>query len=173
MNLRLLLLTFIPSVSAWCHETLTDTLQTDSLHGYRLQEVVKIGHYKEDKLRSAQMGMTVMSQQAIKSVPTLFGEADVIKALQLQPGVSAGTEGFAGMFVRGGENDENMFLIDGSPVYQMNHVGGLFSAYNAEAINHLTFYKGAFPARYGGRLSSVTDISIKPEATKSGKAILP
>ena len=161
MNLKLFLLTFIPSVSAWCHETLTDTLQTDSLHGYRLQEVVKIGRYKEDKLRSAQMGMTVMDYRSLKSVPTMFGEADVVKALQLQPGVSAGTEGFAGMFVRGGENDENMFLIDGSPVYQMNHVGGLFSAYNAEAINHLTFYKGAFPARYGGRLSSVTDISIK------------
>lgn len=102
-----------------------------------------------------------MDYNAIKSIPTLFGEPDIIKALQLQPGVSAGTEGFAGMFVRGGENDENMFLIDGTPVYQMNHLGGLFSAYNADAIDRMAFYKTAFPARYGGRLSSVTDISMK------------
>lgn len=163
MNLKPLLFAGIlySSVPAWCHTTLKDTLQTDSLRSYHLQEVIKIGHYKTDKLQSSQMGMSVMDYHAIKNVPTLFGEADVIKALQLQPGVSAGTEGFAGMFVRGGENDENMFLIDGSPVYQMNHLGGLFSPYNAEAIHHITFYKGAFPAHYGGRLSSVTDISVK------------
>ena len=105
--------------------------------------------------------MTVMDDNAIRNVPTLLGEPDVIKALQLQPGVSAGTEGFAGMFVRGGENDENLFLIDGCSIYHTNHLGGLFSPFNANAVSHLTFYKSAFPARYGGRLSSVTDLSMK------------
>lgn len=138
----------------------SDEIPNDTLRTVHIQEVVKIGH-RADKMTTPQMGMTVMNRDAIKRVPTLFGEADVVKALQLQPGVSAGTEGFAGMLVRGGENDENMFLIDGCPVYQMNHLGGLFSAYNAEAIHDITFYKGAFPARYGGRLSSVTDITMK------------
>lgn len=132
----------------------------DTLRTVHLQEVVKTAR-AADKLRSAQLGVTVMDQRLVKNVPALLGEADVIKALQLQPGVSAGVEGFAGMYVRGGENDENMFLIDGNPVYQMNHLGGLFSAYNAEAVSGLAFYKAAFPARYGGRLSSVTDISLK------------
>ncbi len=147
-------------IPAWGCFHLNDTLSTDTLRNIQLQEVVKVGK-RINKLHNPQMGMTVMDYHAIKSVPTLLGESDIIKALQLQPGVSAGTEGFAGMFVRGGENDENMFLIDGNPVYQMNHLGGLFSAYNADAIDGLTFYKSAFPARYGGRLSSVTDISMK------------
>lgn len=132
----------------------------DTVRSFYMQEVVKTAP-RIDRLRNPQMGMTVMDDNAIRSVPTLLGEPDVIKALQLQPGVSAGTEGFAGMFVRGGENDENLFLIDGCPIYQTNHLGGLFSPFNADAVSHLTFYKSAFPARYGGRLSSVTDLSMK------------
>lgn len=137
------------------HTTVNDTIRT-----INLQEVVKVARVN-NKLKTAQLGMTFMDQNLIKSVPTLFGEADIIKALQLQPGVSAGIEGFAGMLVHGGENDENIFLIDGNPIYQMNHLGGLFSAYNTDAISNLSFYKAAFPARYGGRLSSVTDITMK------------
>lgn len=70
-----------------------------------------------DKLESTSMGKETMSQEEIKSVPTLFGEPDVIKAMQFQPGVSAGTEGFAGMYVRGGNGDENLFVVDGNPIY--------------------------------------------------------
>lgn len=132
----------------------------DTVRSFYMQEVVKTAP-RIDKPRSPQMGMTVMDDNAIRNVPTLLGEPDVIKALQLQPGVSAGTEGFAGMFVRGGENDENLFLIDGCSIYHTNHLGGLFSPFNANAVSHLTFYKSAFPARYGGRLSSVTDLSMK------------
>lgn len=132
----------------------------DTVRSFYMQEVVKTAP-RIDKPRSPQMGMTVMDDNAIRNVPTLLGEPDVIKALQLQPGVSAGTEGFAGMFVRGGENDENLFLIDGYSIYHTNHLGGLFSPFNANAVSHLTFYKSAFPARYGGRLSSVTDLSMK------------
>lgn len=132
----------------------------DTVRSFYMQEVVKTAP-RIDKPRNPQMGMTVMDDNAIRNVPTLLGEPDVIKALQLQPGVSAGTEGFAGMFVRGGENDENLFLIDGCSIYHTNHLGGLFSPFNANAVSHLTFYKSAFPARYGGRLSSVTDLSMK------------
>lgn len=132
----------------------------DTVRSFYMQEVVKTAP-RIDKPRNPQMGMTVMDDNAIRNVPTLLGEPDVIKAVQLQPGVSAGTEGFAGMFVRGGENDENLFLIDGCSIYHTNHLGGLFSPFNANAVSHLTFYKSAFPARYGGRLSSVTDLSMK------------
>lgn len=132
----------------------------DTVRSFYMQEVVKTAP-RIDKPRNPQMEMTVMDDNAIRNVPTLLGEPDVIKALQLQPGVSAGTEGFAGMFVRGGENDENLFLIDGCSIYHTNHLGGLFSPFNANAVSHLTFYKSAFPARYGGRLSSVTDLSMK------------
>lgn len=132
----------------------------DTVRSFYMQEVVKTAP-RIDKPRNPQMGMTVMDDNAIQNVPTLLGEPDVIKALQLQPGVSAGTEGFAGMFVRGGENDENLFLIDGCSIYHTNHLGGLFSPFNANAVSHLTFYKSAFPARYGGRLSSVTNLSMK------------
>jgi len=132
----------------------------DTVRSFYMQEVVKTAP-RIDKPRNPQMGMTVMDDNAIRNVPTLLGEPDVIKALQLQPGVSAGTEGFADMFVRGGENDENLFLIDGCSIYHTNHLGGLFSPFNANAVSHLTFYKSAFPARYGGRLSSVTDLSMK------------
>lgn len=132
----------------------------DTVRSFYMQEVVKTAP-RIDKPRNPQMGMTVMDDNAIRNVPTLLGEPDVIKTLQLQPGVSAGTEGFAGMFVRGGENDENLFLIDGCSIYHTNHLGGLFSPFNANAVSHLTFYKSAFPARYGGRLSSVTDLSMK------------
>lgn len=110
----------------------------------------------------------------IKTIPTLFGEADVIKALQTQPGVSAGTEGLAGMYVRGGNGDENLYMIDGIQLYQVNHLGGLFSAFNAEALKDVDFYKSAFPARYGGRLSSVVDVHTKDGNMKEyhGSAML-
>ncbi|MEG2403113.1 MAG: carboxypeptidase-like regulatory domain-containing protein [Muribaculaceae bacterium] len=123
-----------------------------------LSETVVYGN-SNDKLQTSNIGLTVLSQKTIKNIPTVFGEADIIKSLQLQPGVSAGIEGFAGMLVHGGNDDQNLFLLDGNPIYQMNHLGGLFSAYNVESVKDLSFYKAAFPSRYGGRLSSVVDIT--------------
>ncbi len=117
---------------------------------------------RTNKLLSTSMGHVNLTQQEIKNIPTVFGEADVVKALQLQPGVSAGMESFAGMNVRGGNNDENLFMLDGNPVYQLSHFGGLFSSFNVETISHMNFYKSAFPARYGGRVSSVIDLHTKP-----------
>lgn len=90
----------------------------------------------------------------------MLGETDVIKALQLLPGVKAGNEGSAGMFVCGGGPDENLLILDGVPVYNVNHLFGFFSVFNTDAIKDVTLYKGSFPARFGGRLSSVVDISM-------------
>lgn len=125
-----------------------------------LQEVTIIGHQKTTGVHSTQMSAVDVPITQIKAVPTLFGEADLIKALQLLPGVQSGTEGSSGMYVRGGGPDQNLFLIDGIPVYNVNHMGGFFSVFNPDAIKNVTLYKGNFPARFGGRLSSVIDVRM-------------
>lgn len=99
--------------------------------------------------------------KAISSLPVLFGERDVLKAIQLFPGVQSGSEGTAGIYVRGGGPDQNLVLLDGVPVYNAEHLFGFFSIFNPDAISHVTLIKGGFPARYGGRLSSVIDIRMK------------
>ncbi|MEA4982162.1 MAG: TonB-dependent receptor [Paludibacter sp.] len=125
-----------------------------------LQEVTVIGHQKISGVQSTQMSAIEVPISQIKSVPTLFGEADLIKALQLLPGVQSGSEGSTGMYVRGGGPDENLFLLDGIPVYNVNHMAGFFSVFNPDAIKTVTLYKGSFPARFGGRLSSVIDVRM-------------
>ena len=110
-------------------------------------------------VRSSQMSAMDMPVEKIKAVPVLFGEADIIKALQLMPGVQSGSEGNSGMYVRGGGPDENLFLLDGVSLYNVSHLGGFFSAFNTDAIKNVTLYKGSFPARFGGRLSSVLDVT--------------
>ncbi len=110
-------------------------------------------------LQVSYVGYTPVQQ--IKSIPTLFGEADVLKAIQLLPGVQNGSEGSAGMYVRGGGPDENLLLLDGVPVYNVNHMMGFFSVFNPDALKNVTLYKGSFPAHFGGRLSSVVDIRMK------------
>lgn len=144
-------------------ELMKDTVLSLSLEpGTSLQEVVITAtDYDKQPVRSTQMGAMEINQQTIRAIPTLFGETDIIKTLQLTPGVATGTEGLAGLYVRGGNVDENLFLIDGNPVYQINHVGGIFSAFNSEAIRNMEFFKAGFPARYGGRLSSVVDVNTK------------
>lgn len=100
-----------------------------------------------------ELPVTVFSQ-----TPSLLGESDVMKTLQLLPGVQSGFSGFSGLYVRGGGPDENLMLLDGLPLYNAEHLLGLFSVFMPEAIKKVTLYKGAFPARYGGRLSSVLDL---------------
>ncbi len=109
--------------------------------------------------QSSQMSAIDVPIEHIKAIPVLFGESDVLKALQLLPGVQSGTEGMSGIYVRGGGPDQNLFLLDGVPLYNVNHMGGFFSAFNADAIKNVTLYKGSFPARFSGRLSSVLDIT--------------
>lgn len=125
-----------------------------------LNEVTVIGSNKGLDVRSSQMSTINIPIAQIKTVPSLMGENDVIKALQLLPGVKAGADGSAGMYVRGGGPDENLLLLDGIPVYNVNHLFGFFSVFNADAIKDVTLYKGSFPARFGGRLSSVVDIRM-------------
>ena len=108
-----------------------------------------------------QMSRVVVPIEQIKKVPALFGEVDVLKVLQLLPGVQSGGEGQSGLYVRGGGPDQNLILLDGVPVYNASHLFGFFSVFNADAIKNVTLYKGGFPARYGGRLSSIIDMTMK------------
>lgn len=132
-----------------------------------LSEVIVTGNMKELGVQGSQMSAIDIPISQIKSVPSLFGETDVLKALQLLPGVKAGTEGSAGFYVRGGGPDENLLLLDGVPVYNVNHMFGFFSIFNADAIKNVTLYKGSFPARFGGRLSSVVDIRMNDGNNKA------
>ncbi len=108
-----------------------------------------------------QMSTVTVPMDQLKQVPVLLGETDILKTIQLLPGIQGGNEGTSGVYVRGGGPDQNLILIDGVPVYNANHLFGFFSVFNADAINNVSVVKGGFPARYGGRLSSVIDISMK------------
>ena len=127
----------------------------------QLNEVTVTARAMESNVKGTQMSTIELPVTQLKKVPAMFGETDVIKALQLLPGVQSGTEGSAGMYVRGGGPDENLILLDGVPLYNVNHAAGFFSAFNSDAIKNVTLYKGNFPARFGGRLSSVVDVRMK------------
>ncbi len=124
-----------------------------------IEEVVVTGYKQE--LKSAQMGRISVPVKMIQNLPVIFGEGDLMKTLQLLPGVQSGTEGSGGVYVRGGGPDQNLILLDGVPVYNLNHLFGFFSVFPPEAIKDVTLIKGGFPAHYGGRLSSVIDIRMK------------
>ena len=126
-----------------------------------LEEVEIVGNRLDLGVEGSQMSAIDIPVEQIKAVPAMFGETDVLKALQLLPGVMNGAEGTAGLYVRGGAPDENLLLLDGVPVYNVNHMFGLFSVFNPDAIKNVTLYKGSFPAHYCGRLSSVVDIRMK------------
>ncbi|KIO76643.1 collagen-binding protein [Pedobacter lusitanus] len=107
-----------------------------------------------------QMGMERLSVSETKTIPVILGERDIIKTLQLLPGVKSSLEGTSGFFVRGGSADQNMILLDEAPVYNATHLLGFFSTFNSDAIKNVTLYKSGMPAQYGGRLSSVMDIKM-------------
>lgn len=137
------------------------TLNISLSASVELEAVEITGQRLEQSVESSQMSTINMSVKMIKQIPALMGEVDVIKAIQLLPGVQSGTEGTSGLYVRGGGPDQNLILLDGTPVYNASHLFGFFSVFNADAINNVKLIKGGFPARYGGRLSSVLDISLK------------
>ena len=143
--------------------TLTrDTVVNIALSAHSaLDEVTIVGNRLDLGVRGSQMSAVDIPIAQIKAVPAMFGETDVLKVLQLLPGVQSGTEGSAGLYVRGGSPDENLMLLDGVPVYNVNHMFGFFSAFNPDAIKNVTLYKGSFPAHYAGRLSSVVDVRMK------------
>lgn len=108
-----------------------------------------------------QMSQFTLPIEKLESIPVILGEEDLMKSMQLLPGVKGGSEGTSGIFVRGGSQDQNLILLDGVPLYNPAHVLGLFSVFNSDAIKSVTLTKGAHPARYGGRLSSVVDVRMK------------
>jgi hypothetical protein len=106
-------------------------------------------------------GLEKLSKKQIQALPSLLGEKDAMKVIQLLPGVQRGNEGNSGLYVRGGSPDQNLVILDDAPVYNLSHFFGLFSVFNGDAIKSLNFYKGNIPARYGGRLSSVLDVTMQ------------
>lgn len=131
-----------------------------------LQEVIIEGQKIDRIEQQTQMSRLNIPIEKIKSMPAFLGETDVLKVIQLMPGVQGGTEGSAGIYVRGGSQDQNLFLLDGVPLYNVAHIGNFYSIFNADALNSVELIKGGFPARYGERLSSIIDIRMKDGNTK-------
>lgn len=125
------------------------------------QEIVISSKKRDANIKNAQMGQIDLSMSRAKSVPVIFGEVDPLKILQLYPGVSNAGEGNSGLYVRGGGPDQNLILLDDAVVYNSGHLFGFFSIFNGDAIKNTTLIKGSMPAQYGGRISSVLDISMK------------
>ena len=121
------------------------------------------GNALEDRTQMSTVSIPIAE---IKKLPAFLGETDILKALQLLPGVQSGGEGQSGLYVRGGSPDQNLILLDGVPVYNASHLFGFFSVFNTDALSNVELIKGGFPARYGGRLSSVLDIKMKEGNTK-------
>lgn len=128
--------------------------------GITQQEVV-ISATRQDNVQSTDMGKVSMSIENIKSLPALFGEVDIMRSLQLLPGIRSAGEINAGFYVRGGGPDQNLVLLDEAVVYNTGHLFGFFSVFNSDAIKNVTLHKGSMPAEYGGRLSSVIDVQMK------------
>jgi TonB dependent receptor/CarboxypepD_reg-like domain/TonB-dependent Receptor Plug Domain len=125
------------------------------------EEVVVRSSKRENNVRAAQMGKITLPIDQIKGVPAFMGEVDLLKVVQLLPGVRNAGEGSSGIYVRGGGPDQNLIMLDDAVVYNTGHLFGFFSVFNADAIKNVTLIKGGMPAQYGGRLSSVLDVSMK------------
>ena len=130
-----------------------------------LDEVVVVAD--DGEALNTQMSNVKLKTEDIKEMPAFFGEVDLLKAVQFLPGVQTGSEGNINYIVRGGNPDQNLILLDGVPVYNASHIFGFFSVFNADAIKHVELTKGAFPARVGGRLSSVLEVGMKEGDMKS------
>jgi hypothetical protein len=125
------------------------------------QEVIVSAQKQEKNIQSTEMSKIEVGIDQIKALPALMGEVDVLKAIQLLPGVKSAGEGNSGFYVRGGGPDQNLILLDEAVVYNASHLFGFFSVFNSDAIKNVSLTKGGMPAQYGGRLSSVLDISMK------------
>ncbi len=128
---------------------------------YVAEDVVVTSRRRDNNVKAAQMSKIDLNIEALKAMPVIFGEVDILKTLQLLPGVRNSGEGNSGFYVRGGGPDQNLIILDDAVVYNTGHLFGFFSIFNSEAIKNVSLYKGGMPAQYGGRLSSVVDISMK------------
>ncbi|GAB3636197.1 TonB-dependent receptor [Hymenobacter arcticus] len=159
----------VVSFVGYASQTLSVNLRRPQQHNFTLAvatselgEVVVQGQQTlKEKLQSTQMGVEHLSIREAKLLPALFGEVDILKTLQLKPGVQSGGEGSSGLFVRGGSSDQNLVLVDNVVVYNPNHLFGLFSVFNSDAVQSVDLYKAGFPAQFGGRLSSVVDVKLR------------
>lgn len=127
----------------------------------KIDKVVVTSVARDHNVISTELGAQTVSIQTVKIVPVLFGENDVLKTLQLMPGVKSAGEGGSGYYVRGGGSDQNLILLDDAPIYNASHMMGMFSVFNSDAIGDAKLYKGSMSAEYGGRLSSVLDVDIR------------
>ncbi|MEM1002408.1 MAG: TonB-dependent receptor, partial [Bacteroidota bacterium] len=143
-------------------ELLEDAGQLDEI-------VINAEESKKVNLRAPQMSVAKLSNKTIKQIPTVLGEVDVVKSIQLLPGVTNAGEGASGFNVRGGAEDQNLVLLDEAIIYNASHLFGFFSVFNVDAIKDVKLYKGGIPARYGGRASSVLDIRQKDGNSKDFK----
>lgn len=133
-------------------------LKTDS---EVLAEVVITDKKEDERLRSTEVGVEQLDVKQVEQIPVVMGEKDIVKTVQLLPGIKSAGEGSSGFFVRGGSADQNLILLDEAPVYNAAHALGFFSVFNSDAIKNVKMYKGVAPVEYGGRLSSVMDIQMK------------
>lgn len=143
------------------------TVEIDLNSGELLEEVVISQSSHRENVRSPQMGVARVDVNEIKHVPVLMGEKDVLKTIQLLPGVLSGGEGSSSFYVRGGTGDQNLILLDEAMVYNASHLFGFFSTFNSDAIKEVNLYKGGMPAQYGGRIASVLDITMLDGNKKS------
>ena len=151
------------------YETISNTIELNSnttlnvelfADNKKIEEVVVTSTKVDAHVRDAQMGVQKLQSKDIKAVPALMGEVDLIKVLQLMPGVQATSEGSSGFSVRGGNPDQNLILLDEATVYNAGHLLGFFSVFNNDAIKDVQLYKGDIPANYGGRLASLVDVRM-------------
>lgn len=126
-----------------------------------IEEIIIISDRSDNKHQKTQMGQHQIEIKKLDAVPVILGEQDIMKSLQLLPGVKSGSEGTSGIYVRGGGHDQNLVLLDGVPVYNPAHALGIFSVFNSDALKYVNVIKSGHPARYGGRLSSVIDVRMK------------
>jgi outer membrane cobalamin receptor len=131
-----------------------------------LDEVI-VSSERDENITSAKQGVEKLNMKDIENIPVLFGEKDILKTIQLLPGISSSAEGSTGFNVRGGSMGQNLILLDEAPLYSSSHLMGFFSVFNSDAIKDVTVYKGGIPAKYGGRASSVLDITMNNGNSKT------
>lgn len=139
----------------------SSTYNVEMQNQAKMKEVEIRSTRKDENVKGTEMGTVTISVDKIKNLPVIFGETDILKTLQLMPGVQSAGEGNSGFYVRGGGPDQNLILLDDAVVYNTGHLFGFFSVFNTDALKNVTLIKGGMPANYGGRLSSVVDVSMK------------
>lgn len=136
-------------------------------YNYLLDDVIVKDRTSDENIRSTELGVQELSISQLKVLPALFGEVDLIRNVQLMPGIQSVSEGTPGLFVRGGKSDQSLIQLDEAPIFQPFHIGGLFSVFNPDALKSAKIYKGDIPARLGGKLSSIMEVRMKEGNNKA------